>query len=183
MFAASAIAATHAPPAKCINQYQPNQTNAEADACALAASAGAMVKPPAVPIANSKALAKAAFTGNYNTVWTYISPQYQSAVPHSHWLSCQTKNPVAPPGVTINRVSIAQFGNIPMSLPQFGAQKVFEVQMQVLFTRQGAESAALVYAYWFHNPQNKWVAVWLPAVYSLYKSGGCDQIGPARGLY
>jgi hypothetical protein len=182
-FAASAVAATHAGPAKCINQYQPDQTNAEADACAAAASAGAMVKEPAVPTSDSKALAKAAFTGDYSTVWGYVSPQYQSAVSHSHWLTCQKKNPVAPPGVVVNRIAVATSGNVPMSLPQFGAQKVFEVQMQVLFTRGGSQSAALVYAYWFHNTQNKWVAVWLPSVYSKYKSGGCDPLGPTRGLY
>ena len=71
-FAASAVAATHATPAKCINQYQPNQTAAEADACAALATASAMVKPLAIPIANSKAVAKAAFTGDNNTVWNYM---------------------------------------------------------------------------------------------------------------
>jgi hypothetical protein len=184
LFAASAFGATHATPAaKCVNQYQPNQTNAEADACAAAASAGAMVKPPAIPIANAKAVAKAAFTGDYNTIWNYISPQYQTSISHSHWLSCQKRNPVAPPNVKVDRIAIASSGNVPVALPKFGSQKVFEVQMQVLFTRGGAQSAALVYAYWFHNNQNKWVAVWLPTVYSTYASGGCDPVGPARGLY
>jgi hypothetical protein len=182
-FAASALGAPNSAPAKCINQYSPSQTNAEADACAAAAAASAMTQAPAVPTADSKTLAKAAFTGDYGTVWNFISPQYQSVVSHSHWLSCQTKNPVAPPGVKINRVAIAESGNVPMSLPQFGSQRVFEVQMQVLFTRGGNQSAALVYAYWFHNTQNKWVAVWLPAVYTKYKSGACDPAGPSRGLY
>ena len=188
VFAATAAGATHAKlakpaPAKCINEYQTDQTNAEADACAAAAAASAMIKNPAIPTANSKTLAKAAFTGDYSTVWNFLSPQYQSAVSHSHWLSCQKKNPVAPPGLVINRIAIAESGNVPMSLPKFGDQQVFEVQLQVLFTRAGSESAALVYAYWLHNAAGKWVAVWLPSVYSKYKSGGCDPAGPARGLY
>jgi hypothetical protein len=175
--------AVAAPPVACTDPYAVSPTPAQAQACSTANGAAAQVKPPAIPTANSKAVAKAAFTGDYNTIWNFISPQYQASISHSHWLSCQKSNPVAPPGVKIDRIAIATFGNVPVALPKFGSQKVFEVQMQVLFTRAGSQSAALVYAYWFHNTQGKWVAVWLPSVYSAYKSGGCDPIGPARGLY
>src|SRR5262245_41104378 len=108
LLASSALGATHAAPAKCVNQYQPEQTAAQADACAALAAASAMGKMPEFPTKNSKTLAKAAFTQDYNTVWNYISPQLQSAVSHSKWLSCQKKNPVAPPGVTINKIAVAQ---------------------------------------------------------------------------
>jgi hypothetical protein len=183
VFAASAFAGSPASSVKCTNPYALNPTPAETAACSQAFSSANEVKMPAVPTNNSKTLAKAAFTGDYNTVWNFVSPQYQAVVSHSHWLTCQKRNPVAPPGVTVNRIAIATSGNVPMNLPQFGSQRVFEVQMQVLFTRGGAQSAALVYAYWFHNNQNKWVAVWLPNVYQEYKSGSCDPLGPSRGLY
>jgi hypothetical protein len=182
LFAGSALGSNHAK-TECVNQYQPNQTAAQADACAAAASASAMVKMPAVPTRNSKALAKAAFTGDYSTVWNFLSPQYQDAVSHSKWLSCQKHNPAAPPGVTINKISVAQSGNLPVKLAKFGNQKVFEVQLQVLFSRGGGQSVDLVFAYWFHTSSDKWVAVWLPNVYSKYKSGACDPVGPTHSLY
>jgi hypothetical protein len=185
-FAASALGAPQARLVPCPeNQYDPNLTPAQIDACALKASAGAQPKMPAIPTKNSKVLAKAAFARDYNTVWNYISPVYQGAVSHSKWLSCQKKNPIAPAGLKINRVTIAQSGNIRTSLAGgLGTKQVFEVQLQVLFARAGSpQEAALVFAYWLKNSSGKWVAVWLPPVYSKYKSGGCDPAGPSRGLY
>jgi hypothetical protein len=85
--------------------------------------------------------------------------------------------------VTINRIAIANQTQVPVKLPMFGSQQVQDVFVQVIFSRGGTQSAAVVNAYWFKNKQGKWVAVWLPSVYSTYKSGGCDPIGPARGLY
>jgi hypothetical protein len=157
-------------------------TAAQTDVCTAAYDSSTGQRAPTFPTANSKILAKAAFTHDYDTVWNYLSPEYRAAVSHSKWLSCQKQNPVAPAGVTVKRISVSTAGNIPISLPQFGPQKVLQVQMQVLFTRQGADSAALVSAYWFHTVKNKWFAVWLPAVYSKYKSGGCDPLGLTRGL-
>jgi hypothetical protein len=182
-FAATAFGATQARSAECINQYDPAQTPAQADACAALAAASAQPKPPAVPTRNSKLLAKAAFTRDYNTVWKYISPVYQGAVSRSKWLSCQKSNPVAPPGVKINSVSIAQWGDVPMNLTKYGTKDVFQVQLQVIFTRAGSKSADVVFAYWLQDKNKKWVAVWLPTVYAKYKSGGCDQVGQTRGLY
>jgi hypothetical protein len=181
-FAATGFGATQARSAECINQYDPNQTPAQADACAALASASAQPKPPAIPTKNSKLLAKAAFTRDYNTVWKYISPVYQGAVSRSKWLSCQKNNPVAPPGVKVNSVAVAQSGNIPMKLTKYGTQEVFQVQLQVIFTRAGSKSADVVFTYWLHDKNGKWVAVWLPDVYSKYKSGGCTPV-PARGIY
>ena len=138
---------------------------------------------PPVPSKYSTLLAKAAFTHDYNAVWSYIAPLYQTAVSESRWLTCQKQNPVAPPGVKINRVRVADSTRVPVNLPLLGNQSVRDISMQVLFSRGGSTSIALVDAYWFKNPKGKWVAVWLPAVYAKYKSGGCDVIGPARGLY
>jgi hypothetical protein len=143
----------------------------------------AQPKGPTVPLTNSKALARAAFKGDYETVWNFLSPGYKGAVSHSKWLACQKKNPVAPPGVTINKISIANQTKVPVNLPMFGSQQVQDIFMQVIFTRGGTQSAAVVNAYWFLNKDGKWVAVWLPSVYSKYKSGGCDPYGPTRGLY
>ena len=160
-------------------------------AAALAGAAGAASPVggapadawPPVPSKDSTLLAKAAFTHDYNTIWSYISPMYQTAVPESHWLACQKQNPVAPPGVKINRVRVADSTRVPVNLPLLGTQSVRDVSMQVIFTRGGSQSIALVDAYWFENNKGEWVAVWLPSVFAKYKSGGCDVIGPSRGLY
>jgi hypothetical protein len=175
--ASSAVAGPPYKPSQCPDPY------AATPACYWLHSEAGQPKPPAVPIAGSKVVAKAAFSNDYNTIWTFISPQYQSAVSHPHWLSCQKKNPVAPPGVRLDRIVVAGSEDIPMRLPQLGAQTVFEVQMQVFYTRQGSQGLALVNVYWFHNGQNKWGIVWLPSIYAKYKSGGCDVAGPTRGLY
>ncbi len=139
---------------------------------------------PTLPSKYSAILAKAAFTHDYNTVWSYLSPAYQSAVSQSRWLACQKQNPVAPPGVNIKSVKVADSTKVPVNLPILGRQDVRTVALQVLFSRGGgSQQIALAYAYWFKNKDGKWVAVWMPPVYSKYKSGGCDVLGPARGLY
>jgi hypothetical protein len=138
---------------------------------------------PAIPNAYSAILATAAFKHNYATVWGYIAPTYQSAVSESRWQACQQRNPVAPPGVKIRSVRVADSRKVPVQLALLGRQNVRDVSLQVLFSRGGTEQAALLDAYWLQNKKGKWVAVWLPAVFAKYKAGGCDVIGPARGLY
>ena len=63
--------------------------------------------PPKSPTNTVSPVTKAAFTGAYNTIWNFISPQLQSDVPHSHWLSCQKQNPVAPRGLHVDRIALA----------------------------------------------------------------------------
>ncbi len=157
---------------------------------ALAGSAGAAPAPgsladpwPALPLKYSTIMAKAAFKHDYETVWSYLSPTYQSAVSQSRWLACQKQNPVAPPGVTIKSVKVADSTRVPVNLPLLGHQSLRQVSLQVLFSRGGSQQIALAYAYWIKNNKGKWVAVWMPPVYAKYKSGGCDPLGPARGLY
>jgi hypothetical protein len=187
LFAALAIAAATAaaatPPVKHYTAADCPDPYANTAACAALHDASAQPHPGLNADRESKALAHAAFTGDYNPVWNFLSPQLQSAVSHSKWLSCQKHNPVAPPGLRINRIAVANSLNIPMSLPHFGHQKIFQVQLQVIYTRSGQEGAALVFAYWLHNDKGKWVAVWPAAVYNKYRTGSCDQAGPTRGLY
>jgi hypothetical protein len=85
--------------------------------------------------------------------------------------------------VKINRVRVADSTGVPVKLALLGNQTVRAISLQVIFTRGGSQSIALADVYWFKNPKGKWVAVWLPSVFAKYKSGGCDVLGPARGLY
>ena len=150
-----------------------------------AAQGGCLLDPwPGVPSAYSTAVAKAAFAREYGTIWGYVAPIYQKAVSESRWQACQKQNPVAPPGVKIKSVKVADSKSVPVVLPLLGQVTVRTVTVQIVFTRVGSgEQIALQYAYWIKNPQGKWFAVWLPAVYTKYKNGNCDAGGPARGLY
>jgi hypothetical protein len=148
-------------------------------------SPGYLTDPwPAIPNDYSKAVAKAAFAHNYGAIWAYLAPSYQKAVSESRWQKCQKQNPVAPPGVKIKSVKVANSQPVPIALPLLGHASVRTVTLQILFTRAGSgDQIALQYAYWIKNSKGQWVAVWLPSVYAQYKSGGCDPGGPARGLY
>src|SRR5207244_451462 len=148
-----------------------------------AAQGGCLVDPwPSGPSKFSQAVAKAAFTHNYASVWGYLHPKLQKAVSESAWQSCQKHNPIASPGVKIGSVRVADSKPVPIALPLLGKQKIRAVTLQVLVTvGGGGQQVAIEYAYWVQDKGN-WKAVWLPDVYSLYKSGKCDS-GTQRGLY
>jgi hypothetical protein len=107
----------------------------------------------------------------------------QSDVSHSRWLTCQKRNPVAPRGLHVDRIAVANIVEVPMVLTHFGHLFVVQVQLQVIFTRAGQQNAALVNSYWLQNSKGAWVLVWPPAVYSSYHAGACDPAGPSRALY
>ena len=145
---------------------------------------GCLLNPwPSGPSKNSTAVAKAAFTHDYATVWKYLHPSLQKAVSHSNWQSCQKRYPLSSPGVKIKSVKVANSVPTPFSLPVLGSQQVQTVTLQVLFTSPAARGpqVALEYAYWVKDHGN-WVSVWLPDQFNLYHSGKCDT-GETRGLY
>ena len=123
------------------------------------------------------------FAHGYGTVWSYLHPVYQKAVSEARWRACQRTNPVAAPGVKINKVNVADSRLVPVVLPLLGHKNIREVTLQVLFTSSASNGlqVALEYAYWVKE-KGKWVAVWLAPTYSLYKSGQCDPAA-TRGLY
>jgi hypothetical protein len=154
------------------------------DPAKAAAQGGCLVDPwPSAPNKLSQAVAKAAFTHNFTAIWSYLHPKLQKAISETAWQSCQKRNPIASPGVKIGKVSIADSKPVPIVLPLLGKQKLRAITLQVLFTAPGGggQQIAIEYAYWIQDKGN-WKAVWLPEVYSLYKSGKCDT-GTTRGLY
>jgi hypothetical protein len=145
---------------------------------------GCVLDPvPSAPSTYSQALAKAAFAHDYAGIWSYLHPKLQSAVSEKSWENCQKRNPVASPGIKIKQVKIADSRRVPMTLPLLGKQKTRAVTVWVLFTAPGldGQQIAIQYAYWVQDRGN-WKAVWLPEVYSTYKSGKCDS-GQQRALY
>jgi hypothetical protein len=138
---------------------------------------------PTLPSTYSKALAKASFTHDYDTVWGYLHPTLQKAIDEGRWKACQRKYPVAGRSLTINKINVADSKNVPVVIPLLGNVNVRVVSLQVLYTTPGAGmQAALTYAYW-RKVGKKWYAVWLPETYALYKGGKCDTSIGTRGLY
>jgi hypothetical protein len=157
-------------------------SSAALSASALADDPGARMEPwPVIPSQYSTAVAKAAFTHNYATVWGYLHPSLQKAVSQSSWEGCQKKYPLASPGVKINSVKVADSKKLPVVLPLLGHTTMRVISLQVLFTTSGTEQAALEYAYWVKY-KGKWEAVWLPETFALYKAHRCDT-SQGRGLY
>jgi hypothetical protein len=154
------------------------------DPAKAAAQGGCLVDPwPSGPSKFSQAVAKAAFSHNYGAVWGYLHPKLQKAISEAAWQKCQQRNPIASPGVKIGQVRIADSKPVPIALPLLGKRTMRTILLQVLFTAPGGggQQIAIQYAYWIQDKGN-WKAVWLPEVYSLYKSGKCDT-GTTRGLY
>lgn len=139
--------------------------------------------PPKIPSDYSRSLAKAMFAGGYDTAWAYLHPILQRAVSEARWRACQRTSPVAPPGVKISKLNVADSRLVPIRLPVLGLRNVEEVTLQVLFTSSASSGlhVALEYAYWVEE-KGKWFAVWLTPSYQLYKAGQCDT-PLARGLY
>jgi hypothetical protein len=174
--AAAAVAASSLSPAGATRAANPKCPHPSPDGCLL--------NPwPSGPSKGSAAVAKAAFTHNYATVWSYLHPSLQKAVSQSKWQACQKKYPLSSPGVKIKSIKVADSEPTPITVPLLGAQTVRTVTLQVLFTTPASKGtqAALEYAYWVQDKGN-WKAVWLPSQFQLYKSGQCDT-GETRGLY
>ena len=68
----------------------------------------------------SAIVAKAAFTHDYDTVWTYLNPSLQTAVSQKKWQACQKRYPLSSPGVKIKSVKVADSRPVPISLSLFG---------------------------------------------------------------
>src|ERR1051325_8272900 len=139
--------------------------------------------PPKIPSDYSRAVAKAMFAHGYDTAWSYLHPLFQKAVSEARWRTCQRTSPVAPPGVKISKVNVADSRVVPIRLPLLGLKSTQQVTLQVLFTSSAGNGlqVALEYAYWVKE-KGKWFAVWLAPTYELYKAGECGT-PLARGLY
>ena len=139
---------------------------------------------PAVASQLSENVAKASFARTYGTVWSYLDPAYQKAIPQSHWSDCQRAHPAAPPGVKIQKIAVVGSNKIPVSLALIGSANVQAVTLRIQFTTRAATGTqyGLEYTYWIKQ-NGKWLAVWLPAEYSAYKAGKCFVTPQGPGLY
>jgi hypothetical protein len=139
---------------------------------------------PAVAAQLAKNIARDSFAHDYVRVWAYLHPSYRRAVSQSHWQTCQRSHPVAPTGITITRVAVAQANELPVELSLLGRQKVQEIQLYVQYTTPGLRDPQVAVLSTFWLKQGKaWAAVWLSDEYRAYKAGRCYAAAGASPLY
>jgi len=139
---------------------------------------------PKVAAQLAKSIARDSFARDYSSVWRYLDPAYQKAVPRSHWQRCQGSHPAAPRSVKVTKVSVSGATELAVRLPLLGRRYVQEIELQVRFTTPSAASPqyAVLYTFWVEQAK-AWTAVWLGDEYAAYKGGGCYVTPQGPPLY
>jgi hypothetical protein len=139
---------------------------------------------PAVAARLARDLARDALAHDDARVWAYLDPALRRAVSSASWRRCRRVHPVAPPGVTIERVAVASATEVAIGLGPLGRRKVQEIELQVQFrtpARPGLQ-AALLPTFWLERGRT-WTAVWPSEEYAAYAAGRCYGTPGGPPLY
>jgi hypothetical protein len=139
---------------------------------------------PAVAAQLAKNIARDSFAHDYARVWAYLHPTYRRVVSQSQWQACQRSHPVAPKGITITRVAVAQASELPVELSLLGRQNVQEIQLYVQYKTAGIRDpqVAVLYTFWLKQGKT-WTAVWLRDEFRAYEAGRCYAPTGGSPLY
>jgi hypothetical protein len=139
---------------------------------------------PAVAAQLSKNIAREAFAHDYQAVWRYLLPAYQSAVSQAHWRGCQRSHPAAPPSVKITKIEVGNAQEVAVDLALVGRENIQEIELLVQYKDSGSEQAryAVVYTFWLKQG-TVWRAVWLSDEFASYKAGSCYVAPQGSTIY